>query len=304
MRLILWVIIMLSTQAVAETAPAELKRFNGLKTDIPIGKVGDVELSINIALPKKERGKKLAEPGPMIVLIHGGGLMRGDKDKFDDRIAKFADRGIAAASVMYRFAPQYRFPAPIEDVQAAVRFIKANAKTYHIDPERIVLFGNSAGAYLASMVGVTGNVKPEKNYFSKHNLYPEFDSTVAAVVAFSGSPVDFSLPEYQDFFLVERFISHDITDRKTALAAMSATTYLDKNDPPFFLVHGTADEVASASMSRDFAADLKAAGVPHHYMEIEGAKHSLKDPRPEEAKKAFRAAMQFIMMVVAPQETS
>ena len=103
-----------------------------------------------------------------------------------------ADQGIASASVMYRFTPDYLFPAAIEDVQTAIRFIKANAKALNLDPERIVLRGGSAGGYLATMVGVTGNIAKADDTFSKHGLYSEYDSSVRAVISHAGPTNDFT----------------------------------------------------------------------------------------------------------------
>ncbi|MDC2888134.1 alpha/beta hydrolase [Psychrosphaera sp. G1-22] len=90
----------------------------GLTTDIPIGKVDGLILRINIALPARQN-KTLS---PVMVFIHGGGLIKGDKSKFNKHLEKMAKRGVVAASVMYRLAPEYRFPAAIEDVKSAIRF--------------------------------------------------------------------------------------------------------------------------------------------------------------------------------------
>lgn len=293
MRLIILSFIFLTHIASAQDTSPPLALFKGLKTDIPIGKVGDVELKINIALPKQTKKTKKLGPRPILVLIHGGGLTRGDKNKFNGQLTNMAQRGIASASVMYRFAPEYRFPAAIEDVQAAIRFLKANAKTLNLDPERIIIRGGSAGGYLANMVAVTGNIAKADDIFSKHGLYPEFDSSVRAVISQAGAPADFTLEKYDDFFLINRLLGHDYTDRQALRVAMSPITYLDKNDPPFYVSHGTEDKVVPISMSREFTTALKALGIPTVYREVEGAGHSIKADKPREAKKLLSEMMAF-----------
>ncbi|TQV81138.1 alpha/beta hydrolase [Exilibacterium tricleocarpae] len=268
--------------------------FTGLKTDIPIGEVDGVMLRINIALPSNES----AEPRPALVLIHGGGLIKGDKSKFNKRIEAMAERGVVAASVMYRFAPKYRFPAPVEDVKAAIRFLKAHAKTFNLDTDRIIVSGVSSGGYLATMVGVTGNA----GGFSDHEIYPDFDSSVRAVISQSAHIADFTRVKYRDFAVVKRFIDTDNPDRQAALAAISPITYLDKNDPPFFLAHGTADERVPVAMSREFALELKAIGHVFEYIEVEGGKHSLKKSRPKEASEVFSASLDFFRKYAFPEK--
>jgi len=258
----------------------------GLQKDVVIGEVGGVLLSINIALP--ENSKK--QLNPAIIFIHGGGITKGNKSKFNDKIVKMAKLGIVSASVMYRFAPEHRFPAAIEDVKAAIRFMKAHSKELNLDPNRITVAGISSGGYLATMIGVTGNAIG----FYDHGIYPNVDSSVRAVISQSGSLADFTNVKYKDFVLVDRFINTGEPDRKKALAAMSPLTYLDKNDPPFFLVHGTADTVVPFEMTREFAFELKKIDHEFEYIEVEGGEHSLRSTRPKEAAEVSKALMSFI----------
>ena len=268
----------------ATLAPG-LGDFTGLKTDILIGDVEGVSLRINLALP----AEKGAKPRPAFVFIHGGGLIKGNKNLLNKRLKRMASKGIVAASVMYRLAPEYRFPAAIEDVKAAIRFLKAHASEFHLDSKRIILSGTSAGAYLAVMAGVTGNAEG----FSDLGLYKEEDESVRAVIAHAPPAADYSLTKYRRFALVKRFINTDMLDGEAALAALSPVTYLDENDPPFFLVHGTADEKIPVEMTREFVAQLEAIGHEFEYFEVEGGKHSLNASRPQKAAEVFKASMAF-----------
>ncbi len=282
MRLLILTLILIAPITIAQTTT---KFIAGLQKDIYIGEVDGVSLSLNIALPEKSTQM----PQPALVYIHGGGLAKGDKNKFNKQLTKMAKRGVIAASVMYRFATEHRFPAAIEDVKSAIRFLKAHSKELNLNPDRIVILGVSAGAYLATMVGVTGNA----DGFSKHGMYTDFDSTVAAVISYSGSLADFTNPEYQNFRLVKRFISLNEPDKNKALAAISPVTYLDKNDPLFFLAHGSADEVVPVEKTRDFVLELKKLDHTFEYIEVEGGKHSLSSTHPKKASEVFSASMEF-----------
>lgn len=262
-----------------------ISEFTGLKKDILIGDVDGTSLRINVAMPE-EKGPK---PRSAMVFIHGGGLIKGNKNQLNKRLKQMASKGIVAASVMYRLAPEHRFPVAIEDVKAAIRFLKAHACEFNLDPDRIILSGASAGAYLAIMVGVTGNA----DGFSDLGLYGEQDETVRAVIAHAPAAADYTLTEYHNFVLVKRFINTQMQDKRAALAALSPVTYLDKNDPPFFLVHGTEDEKIPVNMTREFVRHLKAIGHEFEYIEVEGGKHSLNASRPQKAKEAFKASMAF-----------
>jgi len=283
MRAIILFFIFLSPTCIAQSTP---KFVAGLQENIFIGETEGIPLSINIALPKNNKQKAR----PALVYIHGGGLIKGDKSRFNKQITKLAKKDVIGVSVMYRFAPKYRFPSQIEDVKAAIRFLKAHSKELNLDPNRIVISGVSAGAYLATMVGVTGNAEG----FSTHGIYPEFDSSVAAVIAYSGSIADYTQPKYQSFSLIKRFMNFKEPNREKALADISAVTYLDKNDPPFFLTHGSADELVPVEMTRDFALELKKINHTYEYIEVEGGRHSLTSSRPKKASEVFKASMAFV----------
>ena len=225
-----------------------------------------------------------------MILIHGGGFKSGNKNSKNKQILKLSKKGFVAASAMYRLSPDYRFPAAIEDIKLAVRFIKANAAKYHIDPDKIIVSGSSAGSYLAVMVGVTGN----SNAFSNHGLYTEFDSSVRAVTAQSAPIGDFTLPKYAERPTVKRLLSINYTDLKTTLTAMSPVSYLDAKDPPFFLSHGDEDPIVPVDMSREFVTELKKIDHLFEYYEVKGGTHSFGRSAPKQSKEVFRAYLKFL----------
>src|SRR5437588_145823 len=110
-------------------------------------------LQVNLARPKSGETKR-----PAVVCIHGGGFRAGDRKRWDGACKKLAERGYVAMTVTYRLAPKYQFPAAVNDVKAAVRWLRANAEKYQVDPDRIAALGDSAGGHLAQFLGVTGDV--------------------------------------------------------------------------------------------------------------------------------------------------
>src|SRR6185369_11139495 len=125
-------------------------------------------------------------PLPAILCIHEGGFRAGKRESYDSQCIRLAERGYVAVTVSYRLAPKYPFPAAIHDVKAAVRWLRANAAKYHIDPERIGVTGGSAGGHLAQFLGVTADVKEFEG-----DQNPGFASDVACVVNVYG-PSDFT----------------------------------------------------------------------------------------------------------------
>lgn len=116
---------------------------------------GSPSQQLDIYLPKTGTG-----PFPVIVFIHGGGFMVGDKNDGQEVPAVSAvDRGYAVVSVNYRMSGEAKFPAAIHDIKAAIRFIKANAAKYHLDPSKVATWGDSAGAHFAALVGTSGGGK-------------------------------------------------------------------------------------------------------------------------------------------------
>ncbi len=120
-------------------------------TDIPYTKVNGSELKLDIMAPKEKKGAM-----PAVMVIHGGAWRAGNKRDCQFIMPDFARKGYVAISPQYRFCPKETFPAQVEDVKAAVRWVKTHAKEYQIDPERLGAVGFSAGGHLSLMLGLTG----------------------------------------------------------------------------------------------------------------------------------------------------
>src|SRR4051812_31536977 len=139
-------------------------------------------LKLDLARPKTGDG-----PFPAVVCIHGGGFRAGSREGYDGLCVRLAQKGYVAVTVSYRLAPKYQFPAAVPDTKAAVRWLRTNAATYHVDPDRIGATGGSAGGHLAQFFGVTAGVKE----FEGDGGHPGQSSRVACVVNVYG-PSDFT----------------------------------------------------------------------------------------------------------------
>ena len=220
-------------------------------------------------------------PHPLVVLIHGGGWSGGDKSAYDAAMRLLAGQGYAAAWVNYRLAsaPRNTFPAAVEDVRCAVRWLRSHADEYGIDPNRVAALGSSAGGHLAAMLGTAADVAG----LDGRCPLREFSPAVSPVAAFAG-PHDIRTAGALDSgqrSMVENFLGvRPEADPERALFA-SPAVHASAGDPPFLLVHGTADDVVP--IRRSMRDTLRAAGVPATLVELPGVGHSFPelsgDPR-------------------------
>jgi alpha-L-fucosidase 2 len=249
-------------------APVVL-RAQGYKVipDVEYSRPGGFSLKLDAHLPPGPG------PFPAVILVHGGGWSEGDKaGKFIQPLfAPLNETGFAWFSINYRLAPQFSYPAPAEDLEAAVRFLKQHAKEYKVIPSKIALMGESAGGHLVDVVGAKNDVG------------------VAAVVCFYG-PIDLVewskrlegkplSPNVQAFFNMK---SLDEVGRAHIREA-SPRIYLNKKTPPFLVIHGTRDEAVSYSQALLTVKLLKERGIPCDLITVPDGVHGVmnweKDPR-------------------------
>lgn len=267
-RLLLAIVLLLIP---AVPVAAQEKKFQ-LEKDLVYGKGGQTDLKLDLAAPTEGGG-----PFPAVVCVHGGGWRGGSRTDLTRTIEMLAGRGFVAVAVTYRLVPTAGFPAQIEDCKAAVRWLRANAKKYKVDPDRIGAVGMSAGGHLVALLGTT--VKEDGLEGSGGNA--EFSSGVQAVISFFG-PSDLSERAWNpqlEKSLIEPLVGGSFADKPELYKKASPVTYIRKGAPPFLLFHGTADKVVPVSQSRILAEKLKAAGVSVKLVEIEGADHGWAGPK-------------------------
>lgn len=214
---------------------------------------------------------------PVAVYIHGGGWVEGNKvaDAFYKSVRpQLLARGVAVATIDYRLAPKHRFPAQVHDVTYAIRYLRSQARQRRIDPDRIAAFGTSAGGHLASLLGLA-----DKAAGFEGGALPGVSSRVAAVATIAGpSDLTAGFPPVTQVAIRKAFGSSKAPPAAATLAHASPVTHASAGDPPFLVVHGTADEVIPYSQSVDMARRLKAAGVAVELVSVQGGSHALNTP--------------------------
>lgn len=234
--------------------------------DIEYGHAGGEKLLLDVSVPAGEG------PFPIAILVHGGGWSSGDKALVDGGAGigiwfnALTEARYVWFSINYRLAPKHRWPACLEDVLTAIRWVKANAATYQGDPERIALFGHSAGGHLACLAATV----------------PDDSARVQAVVGFA--PVTNHEQELPTRGGVSPSLQA-LLNRPQAvtpeslglLRAISPINHVRPGLPPFLLVHGDADKTVPIQQSYDFQAKLQANGVECELQVLPGAPHRLSE---------------------------
>jgi len=229
---------------------------------------------LDILLPKNA-SKNL----PLVVWVHGGAWMLNDRyadmGYMKNTVRGFLDSGYAFATIEYRYSTDSEFPAQIRDCNQAIEYLFQNAGKYGIDRNRIALIGFSAGGHLASLVGLSNN-----NAVSE--FYPAGAKTnfkIRCVLDFYG-PSDFvmlaSVPDTtinSDRNPVAILIGAMPAQRPDLAKRASPVTYVDKNDPPFFIVQGEKDESVPNTQSVVLASWLRLTGIPYQFTMVPGAPH-------------------------------
>ncbi len=259
---------------------------SGLKVfrDLPYVKNGHERQKLDLFIPENATG-----PLPLIIWIHGGGWQSGSKQNCLPLRRGYTNRGYAIASIGYRLSSHAIFPAQIEDCKSAIRWLRAHAKEYGLDPNRFGVWGSSAGGHLAALVGTTGEVK---KFDAGDNL--DQSSRVQAVCDFYG-PTDFTV-----FVKTRGYERHARADspeskllggsvlevpEKAKLA--SPVTYVSPDDPPFLILHGDNDMVVPINQSQLLFEALKKAGVNVQLHIVKGAGHGKGFDNPEIDKMVY-----------------
>jgi acetyl esterase/lipase len=229
--------------------------------DVQYSTAGGEKLLLDLYMPSDSGSR----PRPAIVLIHGGGWESADKSTMG-RMANFLARaGFVAASVDYRLlrGNENRWPAQLDDVQRAVRWLRANAGKYNIDPDRIGAFGHSAGAQLAALLGM------EDTRDNSDPTLAKYSSRVQAVVDVSG-PSDFLKdhdPDGDAFLAI--FFGGSYDKVPNVWRDASPVSHVAKSDAPFLIVHGTQDQSVPFAQAQELYEKLKQAGVQVSFLKLD-----------------------------------
>lgn len=263
--------------------------------DLVYGSAGGRELKLNLFLPPGDEAK------PLIIWIHGGAWLQGSKDG-PSPAQQFVASGYAVAHISYRLSQGAKWPAQIHDCKAAVRWLRANAEKYRLDPKRFAAWGSSAGGHLVAVLGTSGGV-PELEGTS-NNL--KTSSSVQAVVDWFGPT---------DFLQMNKFrsnIAHDeakspesqliggpIQENKEATAKANPITYIGRAEAPapFLIMHGTRDDLVPFNQSQLLNDALKGAKADVTFFPMEGAGHGFG------GEQSFAPVREFLTRVLGKTTT-
>ena len=243
---------------------------------------GEIALKLNLARPAGD-GKH-----PCIIAIHGGAWRAGQREQLDQLTEQLAKAGFVAATISYRFCPTHRFPAQVEDCAEAVRFLRAHAGEYGLDPDRIGAIGFSAGAHLAMMLGVLDCADGMNMCGSK----PADTAKVQAVVAFFGPTLlsASDIPE-QSKPLVREFVGAEpASEYEARMNAASPVTYVTPGDAPILMFQGTKDPLVPDTQATLMIEAMTKAGVAGRAEIMAGAGHGWGNP---ELERTLRVSKEF-----------
>ena len=228
----------------------------------------NIKLEMDILKPNRE-GKY-----PTVLFVPGGSFAHSYKENYLQQRLEIAKAGYVVASMEYRTIPDGVFPQSLEDVKAAIRFLKANADEYGVDKGKIALMGESAGGYLAAMAGVTSGIA---DYDKGDNLSENSD--VQAVVDIYGvtdfGEVDFEIEDidecYKATFMSVKFWLNDVRNN---IESTNPISYISQKTPPFLLMHGDADTLVLPNQTEMLHKALIENGVDSKRYIVPGAGHS------------------------------
>ena len=242
-----------------------------IRNDTEFVAIGDVKLALDAYVPKHGRG-----PFPCIVWVHGGGFVSGDKKDFPRQLLDpICDAGCAMIALNYRLAPQYPFPACVDDVEIGIAYLKTHAKEFKVNPDKLVLMGESAGGLIVSVVG--GRAKRENRVAGVISLFGEHDLVTRVqenpcIMDGRAEPIPAGgclSPGLKALLNV----AAATPDTMPIIRAASAVTYVRKDMPPYLLIHGTREFYVPYEQAVSMHDQMQRAGADCTLISILGGSH-------------------------------
>ncbi|MBB5032405.1 alpha/beta hydrolase [Prosthecobacter vanneervenii] len=261
-----------------------------VRLDQPYAGTDNPKQKVDLYLPKKRNTDK---PLPVVALIHGGGWVHGDRLGYSATAIRIARTGdYATVAVGYRLTEEARWPAQVYDCKAAIRWVRAHAKEFNLDPDKIAVMGSSAGGHLSSLIGTSGDVKELEGDLGPNTA---FSSRVHCVVNHCG-PEDFTQalmfgkdnqPTLNDNAVIG-LLGGNFMEKHAEAVAASPVTYVTKDDPPFITFHGSADKRVAFLHAQAIHSALQKVGVPSILIPItDGGHSSVSNPEVVTRSKQF-----------------
>jgi len=229
----------------------------------------------------------ISHPRPAIVMIHGGGFRKGSKAAFHPLMRDYATEGYVTLSITYRFMQVAPFPAQVADCKLAVRWLRAHAEKYGVDPGRIGVTGSSAGGYLAAMLALTGS----SDGFDGDGGYRDQPGTVQAAVPLCGA-YDLRSPALKRAEMAEGgwalFLGEAPSANPELAWKASPLAYVSSDAPPMLIIHAKNDIMAPVFFAEDLARALEDAGGSYELCIVEGSAHGWRLPYEDDVPRRMR----------------
>jgi acetyl esterase/lipase len=252
--------------------------------DIPY-RDGDKRWLLNVVSPKKES----SSPRPAIVVVHGGGWAGNDHYRFSSLAFFLAQNGYVVITPTHRMIIDGPFPACLEDIKNAVRWLRAHADTYNVDPDHIGAYGNSSGGQLALMTALTSNEKS----FEGDGTHRNESSAIQAVVC-TGTVGDMLHDDHSE--LAKRVYLNLCGAREgkasereiqSVMKEASPVTYVDADAPPVMMIHGARDTTVHIASTDLFIDQMKHAGADITYLRYDDGGHGVLIQKQQEVLPAM-----------------
>jgi acetyl esterase/lipase len=267
----------MASAALAQRPQPKLPEGTKVHRDLEYVKGGHERQRLDLYLPEKAD-----KPLPVILWVHGGAWLTGSKDSGGPALP-FVSKGYAVASINYRLSQHAKFPAQIEDCKAAIRWLRANAKTYNLDPDHIGVWGASAGGHLVALLGTSGDV-PELE--GKEGATDQSSRVEAVVDWFGPSDVTKMGGSHDGPDSPEaKLLGGPVQENKDKAARANPIAYVSKDDPPFLILHGDKDTSVPFTQSELLEEALRKAGVDVTLRPVKGAGHGGPQFSSEENRK-------------------
>lgn len=286
MRISRWVSSVLALYLLRFTSPADGSVATETLRNIEYGRVGNRPLLLDVLQPSG----KSATPRPAVIFVHGGSWRHGHR--WSPPTPLLAEQGYFTASIDYRLSSDAIFPAAVEDTKCAVRWLRANAAKYNVDPDRIGVWGLSAGGHLVEFLGTTA----DDPRFEGTGGWSNVSSRVACVVSFFGpsnfkpaTPQSVANPRHP----VVEFLGAQYADNPGLYREASPITYVSQKSAPMLLVHGDRDPIVPLQQSQWMAEAMEKAGAEVRLIVVKNGVHGLImnrilpiSPRPDQIRSA------------------